>query len=87
MATKVLPPTPWRETSLYQNLKEVTEEGYKQMLEYEKAGGELDVQEKSAKKYFEKYWRRRNRSLKEKMSEDASMDINGDVEQNDSWED
>lgn len=87
MATKVLPPTPWRDTSLYQNLKEVTEEGYKQMLEYENAGGELDVQEKSAKKYFEKYWRRRkNKTLKEKMSEDASMDINGDVEQNDSWE-
>lgn len=84
---KTLPPTPWRETSLYQNLKEVTEEGYKQMLEYEKAGGELDVQEKSAKKYFEKYWRRRKRSLKDKVKEDAEMDINGDIETNDSWED
>lgn len=87
MATKVLPPTPWRDTSLYQNLKEVTEEGYQQMLAYEKAGGELDVQEKSAKKYYEKYYRRHKRSLKEKMAHDADMDINGDVEQNDSWED
>lgn len=88
MATKTLPPTPWRETSLYQNLKEVTEEGYKQMLEYEKAGGVLDVQEKSAKKYFEKYWRRRkSKTLKEKMKDDSEMDINGDIENEDSWED
>ena len=87
MTTKQLPPTPWRETSLYQNLKEVTEEGYKQMLAYEAAGGELDVQEKSAKKYYEKYWRRRkNKSLKDKVKEDAEMDINGDVETNDSWD-
>ncbi len=56
------------------------------MIEYEKAGGVLDVREISAKKHFEKYWRRRKRSLKEKMSDDASMDINGDVEQTDSWE-
>lgn len=88
MATKQLPPTPWRETSLYQNLKEVTEEGYKQMLAYEAAGGELDVQEKSAKKYYEKYWRRRkNKSLKDKVKEDAEMDVNGDVETEDSWND
>lgn len=87
MATKVLPPTPWRETSLYQNLKEVTEEGYKQMLEYEKAGGELDVQEKSAKKYYEKYYRRRkSKTLKEKIKEDSEMDINDDIEPDDSWE-
>ena len=84
---KQLPPTPWRDTSLYQNLKEVTEEGYKQMLAYEAAGGVLDVQEKSAKKYFEKYYRRRKRSLKEKMAEDASIDVNGDIEQSDSWND
>ena len=81
---KQLPPTPWRDTSLYQNLKEVTEEGYKQMLAYEAAGGELDVQEKSAKKYFEKYYRRHKRSLKEKMQE---IEVNGDVEQRDSWDD
>lgn len=84
MSTKQLPPTPWRDTSLYQNLKEVTEEGYRQMIEYEKAGGVLDVREISAKKHFEKYWRRRKH--KEKTSDDASMDINGDVEQTDSWE-
>lgn len=81
---KQLPPTPWRDTSLYQNLKEVTEEGYKQMLAYEAAGGELDVQEKSAKKYFEKYYRRHKRSFKEKMQE---IEVNGDVEQKDSWDD
>lgn len=86
MSKQTLPPTPWRDTSLYQNLKEVTEEGYQQMLEYEKAGGVLDVQEKSAKKYFEKYYRRHKRSLKEKMANDATMDINGDVETNDSWD-
>lgn len=87
MATKTLPPTPWRETSLYQNLKEVTEDGYKQMLEYEKAGGVLDVQEKSAKKYYEKYYRRRkSKTLKEKIKEDSEMDINGDIEPDDSWE-
>lgn len=88
MATKILPPTPWRETSLYQNLKEVTEEGYRQMLEYEHAGGVLDVQETSAKKYFEKYWRRRkSKTLKEKMKDDSGMDINGDIEKEDPWED
>lgn len=81
---KQLPPTPWRDTSLYQNLKEVTEEGYKQMLAYEEAGGVLDIREKSAKKYFEKYYRRHKRSLKEKMQE---IEVNGDIEQSDSWDD
>lgn len=85
--TNALPPTPWRDTSLYQNLKEVTEEGYKQMLAYEEAGGVLDIQEKSAKKYFEKYYRRRKRSLKDVVQDDMEMDINGDIEANDSWED
>lgn len=82
---KTLPPTPWRDTSLYQNLKEVTEEGYRQMIEYEKAGGVLDIREISAKKHFEKYWRRRkNRSSN--TSEDTNMDINGDFKTTDSWE-
>ena len=81
-----LPPTPWRDTSLFQNLKEVTEEGYNQMVAYEKAGGELDVVEKSAKKYYERYYRRHKKSLKDKVKHDAEMDINGDVEKNDSWE-
>lgn len=85
MAIKTLPPTPWRDTSLYQSLKEVTEEGYNQMLEYEAAGGVLDAQEKSAKKYFEKYYKKHKRSLKEKMANDATMNINGDIETNESW--
>lgn len=87
---KTLPPTPWRETSLYQHLKEVNEEGYRAMLEYEKAGGVLDVREKSAKKYYEIYLKRHkkkaNRSLKEKYAEDMTKDISGDVEIDDSWE-
>lgn len=88
---KTLPPTPWRETSLYQHLYEVNEEGYRAMLEYEKAGGVLDVREKSAKKYYEIYLKRHkkkaNKSLKEKFAEDMVKDISGDVEINDSWED
>lgn len=86
MATKELK-TPWRDTSLFQNLREVTEEGYKQILEYEAAGGELNVYDKSAKKYFEKYYRRHKRSLKEKMAEDATINVNGDIEQSNSWDD
>ena len=54
------------------------------MLAYEEAGGVLDIREKSAKKYFEKYYRRHKRSLKEKMQE---IEVNGDIEQNDSWDD
>lgn len=88
---KTLPPTPWRETSLYQHLKEINAEGYQQMLEYEKAGGVLDVREKSAKKYYEIYLKRHkkksNRSLKEKFAEDMTKDISGDVEIEESWED
>lgn len=88
---KTLPPTPWRETSLYQHLYEVNEEGYRAMLEYEKAGGVLDVREKSAKKYYEIYLKRHkkksNRSLKEKFAEDMTKDISGDVEIEESWED
>lgn len=87
---KTLPPTPWRETSLYQHLYEVNEEGYRAMIEYEKAGGVLDVREKSAKKYYEIYLKRHkkkaNKSLKEKFAEDMVKDISGDVEIDDSWE-
>lgn len=87
---KTLPPTPWRETSLYQHLYEVNEEGYRAMIEYEKAGGVLDVREKSAKKYYEIYLKRHkkkaNRPLKEKYAEDMVKDISGDVEVDDSWE-
>ena len=55
------------------------------MIEYEKAGGVLDIREISAKKHFEKYWRRRkNRSSN--TSEDTNMDINGDFKTTDSWE-
>lgn len=83
MATQ-LPPTPWRETSLFKNLKEVTEEGYKQMLEYEAAGGQLDIIDKSAKKYFERYYKRYKRGNKKS----GEIEVTGDVDpQNDSWED
>lgn len=80
---QTLPPTPWRETSLFKNLKEVTEEGYKQMLEYEKAGGELTLIDKSAKKYFERYYRRH----KQRKSKDSEIEVNGDIDVNDSWDD
>ena len=72
MATQELK-TPWRETSLFQNLREITEEGYNQMLEYEAAGGELDVYDKSAKKYFEKYWRRRKNNEKKYETDDFKI--------------
>ena len=86
MTTKQLA-TPWRNTSFFKNLKEVNEEGYKQMIEYEKAGGELDDIDRSAKEWFEKSWKRHRRSGKHKSQTDITMDINGDVEQNDSWDD
>lgn len=80
---KQLPPTPWRETSLYQNLKEVTREGYEQMLAYEAAGGVLDVREQSAKKFFEKYYKRK----KSKNYNSPEIEVDGDVEHTDSWDD
>lgn len=86
MATKELK-TPWRDTSLFQNLREITEEGYKQMLEYEAAGGELDVYDKSAKKYFEKYWRRRKNKEKKREGSDMDMEVSDSIETNDSWDD
>ena len=51
--------TPWRETTLFQNLKEITHEGYRQMLEYETQGGVLDMMDLSARKHYERYYRNR----------------------------
>lgn len=53
---------PWVDTQLFQYLKEVDEKGYNQMLEYEKAGGELDATDKMAKKYYEKHYRNKKRT-------------------------
>ena len=87
---KTLPPPPWRETSLYRHLKEVNAAGYQAMLEYEKAGGVLDVREKSAKKYYElnmaRHKKKNNKSLNERIEEDATKDITGDIEVDDSWD-
>lgn len=64
---------PWTKTTLFQNLKEVTKEGYQQMLAYEAAGGELDIIDKSAKKYYEKYMKRHR-----KASGNVTMTIDED---------
>ena len=60
---------PWRETSFFKHMKEVNYEGYLQMLEYEKAGGELDYLDKSAKEYFEKCNRKRLKNQGIKVEE------------------
>lgn len=68
-------PTPWRESTLYKYMKEVTDEGYNQMLEYEKAGGILNIIDKSAKDYYETYYKRHKKSKKKKVvTEDNYME-------------
>lgn len=80
-------PTPWRETTLYKYMKEVTEEGYNQMLEYEKAGGVLNVIDKSAKEYYETYYKRHKKSKKKKgITEDDHVETEEHF-RGDSWED
>ena len=54
------------------------------MIEYEQAGGQLDIIDKSAKKCFERYYKRYKRGNKNS----GEIEVTGDVEpQNDSWED
>lgn len=80
-------PTPWRESTLYKYMKEVTEEGYNQMLEYEKAGGILDVIDKSAKEYYETYYKRHKKSKrKNEITEDDYAETEDSFRGNDSWD-
>ena len=51
---------PWTKSTLFINLKELTHETYQQMLEYEAAGGELDMLDLSAKKYYERHYKKRS---------------------------
>lgn len=73
---------PWTKTTLFQNLKEVTEEGYQQMLAYEAAGGTFDMIDLSAKKYYEKYVKRKAHKNNNNvvMHTDAGEDAGEDTE-------
>lgn len=49
----------WRNTDLFKYLKELGHDDYLQMLAYIDAGGELDMQDESAKKWYEKHYKKR----------------------------
>jgi hypothetical protein len=49
----------WRNNDLFKYLKELNHDDYLQMLAYIDAGGELDMQDESAKKWYEKQYKKR----------------------------
>ena len=65
MATKKIKIAPtWRDSELFKYLKELNHDDYLQMLAYIDAGGKLDMQDESAKKWYEKTYKKRLADIK-----------------------
>lgn len=65
--------TNWRDSILFQTLKEINPTEYEELCAYEKNGGLLTEEDKVAKFLYEKYWKTyyKKKSIKEKLREYA----------------